>query len=69
MPLGGGACTPVRSQNLLLTSVQVRVRLIGAQEHGLTRLQEHVVEEVDGEAANVSGILRVEAEQQLAVAA
>lgn len=52
-----------------LTSVQVRVRLVGPQEHGLAWIQDHVVEEVDGEAADVSGELGVEAEQQVAVAA
>lgn len=57
MPLGRGRVYPCALRNLGLTSVKVRVRLIGAQEHGLARLQDHVVEEVDGEAANVSGIL------------
>lgn len=52
-----------------LTSVDVGVGLVGPQEHGLARLQHDVVEEVDGEAADVSGILGVEAEQQGAVAA
>lgn len=51
------------------TSVKVGVWLVGSQEHGLARLQLHVVEEVDGEAADVSGVLAVEAEQQLSVAA
>lgn len=53
----------------LLTSIKVSVRFIGSQEHGLAWIQNHLVEEVDGEAANVSGILRVEAEQQITVAA
>ncbi len=52
-----------------LTSVEVSVRLVGSQEHGLAWIQEHVVEEVDGEAADVSGVLGVEAEQQVTVAA
>lgn len=52
-----------------LTSLKVGVRLVGAQEHGLAWIQDHVVEEVDGEAADVSGVLRVEAEQQVPVAA
>lgn len=43
--------------------------LVGSQEHGLAWIQGHVVKEVDGEAANVSGVLGVEAEQQVAVAA
>lgn len=45
------------------------MRLTGSQEHGLAWIQDHEVEEVDGEAADVSGVLRVEAEQQVAVAA
>lgn len=45
------------------------MRLIGSQEHGLARIQDHMVEEVDGKAANVSRILGVETEQQVAVAA
>lgn len=52
-----------------LTSVDVGVRLVGPQEHGLARFQHHVVEKVDGEAADVSGILGMQAEQQGAVAA
>lgn len=52
-----------------LTSIKVGMRLIGSQEHGLTWIQDHMVEEVDGEAADVSGILGVEAEQQVTVAA
>lgn len=43
----------------LLTSIKVSMRFIGAQEHGLAWIQNHVIEEVDGEAANVSRILRV----------
>lgn len=45
------------------------MRLAGSQEHGLAWLQDHVVEEVDGEAADVSGVLGVKAEQQVTVAA
>lgn len=45
------------------------MRLIGPQEHGLAWIQDDVVEEVDGEAADVSGVLGVEAEQQVPVAA
>ena len=52
----------------LLTSIEVSMRLIGSQEHGLAWFQDHVVEEVDGEAANVSGVLRVEAQQQITIA-
>lgn len=52
-----------------LTSVQVSVRFIRSKEHGLVGIQDHVVEEVDGEAADVAGVLRMEAEQQLAVTA
>ena len=33
----------------------------GPQEHGLARLQDNIVEEVDGEAADVSWVLGVEA--------
>lgn len=44
------------------------MRLIGSQEHGLAWFQDHVVEEVDGEAADVSGVLRVEAQQQITIA-
>lgn len=43
--------------------------LVGPQEHGLARIQHHVVEEVDGKAADVSGILGMEAEQQVTTAA
>lgn len=49
--------------------MKVGVGLVGSQEHGLAWIQDHVVEEVDGEAADVSGVLRVEAEQQVPVAA
>ena len=52
-----------------LTSVKVSVGLVGSQEHGLARIQHHVVEEVDGEAADVSGVLGVETQQQVTVAA
>lgn len=52
-----------------LTSIKVSMRLIGSQEHGLSWIQDHVVEEVDGEAADVSGVLGVEAKQQVAIAA
>lgn len=52
-----------------LTSINVSVRFIGSQEHGLTRFQNHIVEKVNGEAANVSRILGVEAEQQVTSAA
>lgn len=54
---------------LCLTSIQVGVRFAGPQKHGLSRFQDDVVQEVDGEAADVPWILRVEAEQQDAVAA
>lgn len=57
------------NEKQLLTSIKVSVRFICSQEHGLAWIQNHMVEEVDGEAANVSGILRVEAEQQVTVAA
>lgn len=53
----------------LLTSIEVSMRLIGSQEHGLAWIQDHVVEEVDGEAADVPGVLGVEAEQQVTIAA
>lgn len=52
-----------------LTSVKVSVRLVGSQKHGLAWIQDNVVEEVDGEAADVSGILGVETEQHIPVAA
>lgn len=42
---------------LCLTSIQIGVRLAGPQEHGLSRLQDDVVQEVNGEATNVSRIL------------
>lgn len=41
------------------------MRLIGSQEHGLAWIQDHMIEEVDREAANVSRVLRVETEQQV----
>lgn len=41
----------------MLTSVQVGVGLVGSQEHGLSRLQLHQVEEVNGEAADVPRVL------------
>lgn len=53
----------------LFTSVKVSVGLAGSQEHGLAWLQDYLVEEVDGEAADVSRILGVEAEQQITIAA
>lgn len=58
-----------RKERRALTSVDVGVGLVGPQEHGLARLQHHMVEKVDGEAADVSGVLGMEAEQQGAVAA
>lgn len=42
---------------LCLTSIQVSMRLAGPEEHGLSRLQDDVVQEVNGEAADVSRIL------------
>lgn len=53
----------------LLTSIEVCVRFVGSQEHGLSWIQDHVVEEVDGETTDVSGILGVKTEQQVTVAA
>lgn len=52
-----------------LTSIKVSMWLVGSQEHGLSWIQDHVVEEVDGEAADVSGVLGVETEQQVTIAA
>lgn len=60
--------TPCRAPIPTLTSLQVGVGLVGRQEHGLTRLQPHHVEEVDGEAANVPRELSVQAQQQLPIA-
>lgn len=57
-------CAPIPT----LTSLQVGVGLVGRQEHGLTGLQPHHVEEVDGEAANVPRELSVQAQQQLPIA-
>lgn len=57
-------CAPIPT----LTSLQVGVGLVGRQEHGLTGLQPHHVEEVDGEAADVPGELSVQAQQQLPIA-
>lgn len=54
---------------MCLTSIQVGVRFAGTQKHGLSRLEDDVVQEVDREAPNITGILWVEAEQQDAVAA
>lgn len=45
------------------------MRLVGPQEHGLAWLQQDVVEKKDGEATDVSRILGMEAEQQVAIAA
>lgn len=52
-----------------LTSIEIGMRLIGSQEHGLTRIQDHKIQEVDRKAANVARILRVETEQQVTDAA
>lgn len=60
--------TPCRATIPTLTSLQVGVGLVGRQEHGLTGLQPHHVEEVDGEAADVPGELSVQAQQQLPIA-
>lgn len=60
--------TPCRATIPTLTSLQVGVGLVGRQEHGLTGLQPHHVEEVDGEAANVPRELSVQAQQQLPIA-
>lgn len=60
--------TPCRAPIPTLTSLQVGVGLVGRQEHGLTGLQPHHVEEVDGEAADVPGELSVQAQQQLPIA-
>ena len=60
--------TPCRAPIPTLTSLQVGVGLVGRQEHGLTGLQPHHVEEVDGEAANVPRELSVQAQQQLPIA-
>lgn len=57
------------NEKQLLTSIKVSMRFVGSQEHGLAWIQNHIVEEVDGEAANVSGILGVEAKQKVTVAA
>lgn len=48
-----------------LTSVEIGVRLIGSQEHALSWLHPHQVEEIDGEAADVSGELRVKLEEKV----
>lgn len=60
--------TPCRAPIPTLTSLQVGVGLVGRQEHGLTGLQPHHVEEVDGEAADVPRELSVQAQQQLPIA-
>lgn len=43
---------------------QVRVRLVGCQVDGLPLLQREVVEEEDGEEADVSGVLLFSAEDE-----
>lgn len=58
-----------KNQTCAFTSINVGVRLVGPQEHGLAWLQHDVVEKKDGEAADVSRILGMEAEQQVAIAA
>lgn len=53
---------------MTLTSVQVGVGLVGSQEHGLPWLQPHQVQEINGEAADVPGVLGVQPQQQVPVA-
>lgn len=59
----------ILNKSNVLTSINVSMRLVGSQEHGLSRLQNHIIQEVNGEAADVSWILGVEAQQELPVAA
>lgn len=58
-----------KKKTKFLTSVKVSMRFVGSQEHGLTWFQDHIIQEVYGEAANVSRVLGVEAQQEVPVAA
>ena len=49
----------------IFTSIEVGVRQVGLQEHGLAGLQLHPVQEVDDEAAAVTRELGVEAQEQV----
>lgn len=45
------------------TSTQVSMWFTGPQEHGLARLQNYMVEKIDGEASDISWVLRIQSQQ------
>lgn len=45
------------------------MRFIGSQKHGLSWMQHNMVQEIDGETADITRVLGVESKQQLSVIA
>lgn len=56
-------------KNGSVTSRQVGVWFVSSQKHGLSWMQHNTVQEVDGEAADITRVLGVKPKQQLSVIA